>query len=62
MTRLGRAELLGLDHLSTDEQVARFEQTTPDDIAEVAAEVLGGPLVLGAVGPFSEDDLAEHVA
>jgi predicted Zn-dependent peptidase len=62
MTRLGRAELIGLPHLSTDEQVTRYEAVTRDDIAEIAAEVLGGDLVLGAVGPFSSDDLAEHVA
>ena len=62
MTRLWRAELIGHEHLSTDEQVARYEAITVDDVAEVAAEVLGGEMVLGAVGPFSSDDLAEHVA
>ncbi len=62
MTRLGRAELVGLEHLSTDEQVGRYEDVTGDDIRDVAAEVLGGALVLGAAGPFTADELAEHVA
>jgi predicted Zn-dependent peptidase len=61
MTRLGRNELTGIEHLTVDEIVERIEAVTPDDARAVAQEVYSGPFVLGAVGPFHADDLAEHV-
>lgn len=62
MVRLGRDEITGMEHLSLDETLARFEAVNLDDVHAVAKEVLGGPRVLGAVGPFTEADLAEYVA
>lgn len=62
MVRLGRHELTGVEHLSLDETVARIEAVTPEDVHEVAREVLAGPFVLGAVGPFDAADLGRHVA
>ena len=61
MSRLGRNELTGVDHLSVDEIVERIEGVTNDEVLEVAREVYGGPYVLGAVGPFEGDDLEEFV-
>ncbi len=61
MTALGRAELTGVEHLGIGDLVERFDAVTEDDIVEVAADVFAGPLALGAVGPFDEDDLAELV-
>ncbi len=61
MTALGRAELTGVEHLGIGDLVERFDAVTEDDIVEVAADVFAGPLALGAVGPFDEDDLAEFV-
>ncbi len=61
MTALGRAELTGVEHLGIGDLVERFDAVTEDDIVEVAAEIFAGPLALGAVGPFDEDDLAEFV-
>ncbi len=62
MNRLGRNELTGLPHLSVDEIVERVDQVTADDIVDVARVAYRGPYVLGAVGPFSADDLAPFVA
>ena len=62
MVRLGRHELTGVEHLSLDETVARIEGVTLADVHEVATEILGGPFVIGAVGPFDAADLGRHVA
>ncbi len=61
MSRLGREELTGIEHLSVDEVVERIEAITIDEAVEVAREVYSGPYVLGAVGPFEASDLEEHV-
>ncbi len=61
MVRLGRDELLGLEHLSVDERIARIEAVTREEVQAVAEEVLTGPRVIGAVGPFDAGDLEEYV-
>ena len=61
MNRLGRNELTGIEHLSIEETVERIAMVTNDDIKEVAKIAYSGPYVLGAVGPFGEDDLEEYV-
>ncbi|HSG80441.1 MAG TPA: pitrilysin family protein [Acidimicrobiia bacterium] len=61
MVRLGRHELTGVAHLSLDETVERIEAVTLADIADVANEVLTGPKVIGAVGPFDAIDLERYV-
>lgn len=62
MVRLGRHELTGIEHLSLDETVARIEAVTLEDIHGVAKEVLSGPFVIGAVGPFEALALERYVA
>ncbi len=62
MVSLGRHESTGLEHLSLDETVARIEAVTLDDVHEVAQAVFSGPRVLGAVGPFTVEDLEPYVA
>ncbi len=62
MVRLGRHELTGVEHLSLDETVARIEAVTLQDVHDVAAEVLTGPFVIGAVGPFDAIALHRHIA
>jgi predicted Zn-dependent peptidase len=59
MSRLAKAELVYGELPSVDELLARFDRVTADDVREVAADVLGGPLSLGAVGPFDEQKLLE---
>ncbi len=62
MVRLGRHELTGVEHLSLDETVARIEAVTLQDVHGVAEDVLTGPFVIGAVGPFDAADLGRYVA
>ncbi|HJR93508.1 MAG TPA: pitrilysin family protein [Acidimicrobiia bacterium] len=57
MVRLGRDELTGAPHYSVDERLALLDAVTLDDVRQVAADVMTGPRVLGAVGPFAEGDL-----
>ena len=61
MTTLGRAEITGIEHLSTDERIARIGAVTAGDVHRIAQRMLGGPRSVGAAGPFSESDLAEFV-
>lgn len=62
MTRLGRAELLGLPHLSLDERLARVDAISTGEIQDLAQSVLAGGRVIGAVGPFEASDLERFVA
>jgi predicted Zn-dependent peptidase len=52
MSRLGKSELVYGELPPVDELLARYDRVTADDVRAVAADVLGGPYVLGAVGPF----------
>ncbi len=61
MVRLGRDELIGQPHLSVDERLERIEAVTGDEVQSVAAEVLTGPRVMGAVGPFEPADLEGYL-
>ena len=61
MTRMGRNELTGVEHLSVDEIVDRIEAVDNDAVLAIARDVYAGPYVLGAVGPFEQDDLEEHL-
>jgi predicted Zn-dependent peptidase len=62
MVRLGRDELNGMPHLSVDERLEKLDAVTLDDIKGVAAELFTGQRVLGAVGPFEENDLEGYLA
>jgi len=62
MIRLGRDEINGSPHLSIDQRIARVEAVTLEDIQSVAAAVLTGTRVMGAVGPFKDGDLDKWVA
>src|SRR5262249_21619783 len=56
MTRLGKGEVLYGGLPSVGELLARVEAVTPDDVREVAAEVLAQPMSLAVVGPFADHD------
>ena len=62
MVRLGRQELTGGEHLSVDERIARVNAVSEVDVQLVAQQMLSGPFVMGAVGPFEAADLQEFVA
>jgi predicted Zn-dependent peptidase len=57
MNRIGRTEIIGLDHLTVDETVARLGAVTNEQIKEVAGYAYNGPFVIGAVGPFEAAQL-----
>jgi len=62
MVRLGRDELAGMPHLSVDERLAKLEAVDLDMVKAVAVDVYGAPTrVLGAVGPFDEDELDQYL-
>ena len=56
MSRVGKGELAYGDILEVDEIIRRIDAVTPDDVRTVAAELLTGPLSLGAIGPFGDHD------
>ena len=62
MLRLGYAELLDGELLTIDEELARIEAVTPDDVRDVAADVLCRPLSLALIGSAGRTDLQEAVA
>jgi predicted Zn-dependent peptidase len=61
MTRLGRTELAGMEHLEVDEVIRRVEDVTAADVVAVAEDLFEAPRVIGAVGPFAPADLEPFV-
>ena len=61
MSRIGKAELVDGELPTVEQVLARIAAVTPDDVREVAADVLRRPLALAAVGPFGDRDLAALV-
>ncbi len=62
MNRIGRTELLGMEHYTVDETVAIISAVTPDEILDATKASYSGPFVLGAVGPFDSAELEDHIA
>lgn len=63
MVRLGRDELAGMPHLSVDERLEKLEDVDLDAVKKVAGDIYGAPTrVLGAVGPFDENELDDYLA
>ncbi len=63
MHRLGKGELVYGEQLTVDDVIARIDAVTPDDIAEVASEVLAqSRLGLAVIGPFDDVDFSAAVA
>ena len=56
MTRIGKSELVYGDVMGVDELLGHVDAVTADDVADVAAELLGRPRCLTVVGPFGEHD------
>ena len=59
MSRLGKGELLYDELLTVDQILARVDAVTPDEIREVAREVLGGAPSLAVIGPFADHDFSD---
>ena len=56
MSRIGKAELVYGEVLCVDDLLATVEAITPDDIRELAADLLARPRSLSVIGPFEESD------
>jgi predicted Zn-dependent peptidase len=63
MSRLGKGELVYGEQLTVDEVIARIDAVTPDDVRDVATDVLAsGNLGLAVIGPFDDVDFSAAVA
>lgn len=62
MTRLGKAELVHGELLTPEQVLARIDAVTPDDVRDVARDVLNRPLALAVVGPSDGADLEGSIA
>ena len=62
MTRIGKSELVDGELPAVEDVLDRIAAVTPDDVRDVAAQVLSRPLALAAVGPFDDRDLSGLVA
>ncbi|MEN3356393.1 MAG: hypothetical protein V7637_375 [Mycobacteriales bacterium] len=56
MSRIGKGELAYGEVVEVDEMLARVDAVTPDDVRELAAQLLTGPQCLAVVGPFDDGD------
>ncbi len=56
MSRIGKSELAFGEILGVDELIERMDAVTPDQVAELAADLLARPRCLTVVGPFGEHD------
>ena len=62
MSRLGKSELVHEEVLSPEQVLERIRAVTPDDVREVARDVLSRPRSLAVLGPYGGADLQEAIA
>jgi predicted Zn-dependent peptidase len=62
MSRLGKAELVHSEVLTSDQVLERVSAVTPDDVREVARDVLERPLSLAVIGPYGRTDLEKAIS
>jgi predicted Zn-dependent peptidase len=58
MSRLGKGELLYEEMLSVEEILARVDAVTPEQVRQVATDILGRPMSLAVIGPFGRRDFS----
>jgi predicted Zn-dependent peptidase len=58
MSRIGKGELVFDELLSVDDVLGRIEAVTPEEIAEVAGDVLTRPMSLAVIGPYEDKDFS----
>ncbi len=54
MSRIGKGELNFADHLTVEQTLARIDAVTPEDVAELAVELLRRPVATAVVGPYAQ--------
>ncbi|RBL87401.1 insulinase family protein, partial [Streptomyces cavourensis] len=65
MNRIGKSELCWGEQMSVDDMLARIAEVTPDDVREVAGELLTHRPSLSVIGPLKDkqaDRLHEAVS
>ncbi len=65
MNRIGKSELCWGEQMSVDDMLARIASVTPDEVREVAREILGQRPSLSVIGPLKDkqaDRLHDAVA
>ncbi|GAA2372065.1 pitrilysin family protein [Streptomyces cuspidosporus] len=58
MNRIGKSELCWGDQMSVDDMLARMAAVTPDEVREVARDVLGQRPSLSVIGPLKDKQAA----
>lgn len=58
MNRIGKSELCWGDQMSVDDMLARMAAVTPDEVREVASDVLGQRPSLSVIGPLKDKQAA----
>ncbi|GGV59795.1 putative zinc protease [Streptomyces longisporoflavus] len=58
MNRIGKSELCWGEQMSVDDMLAKIAAVTPDDVREVARDVLGHRPSLSAIGPLKDKQAA----
>ncbi|MGB8944439.1 MAG: pitrilysin family protein [Streptomyces sp.] len=58
MNRIGKSELCWGEQMSVDDMLAKIAAVTPDEVREVAREVLGHRPSLSAIGPLKDKQAA----
>ncbi|MCF3124750.1 MULTISPECIES: pitrilysin family protein [Streptomyces] len=58
MNRIGKSELCWGEHMSVDDMLAKISAVTPDEVREVARDVLGRRPSLSAIGPLKDKQAA----
>ncbi len=58
MNRIGKSELCWGTHMSVDDMLARIAAVTPDEVREVAGEILGQRPSLSVIGPLKNRQAA----
>jgi predicted Zn-dependent peptidase len=58
MNRIGKSELCWGEQMSVDDMLAKISAVTPDEVREVAREVLGHRPSLSAIGPLKDKQAA----
>ncbi|MFE0100997.1 M16 family metallopeptidase [Streptomyces sp. NPDC059009] len=58
MNRIGKSELCWGEHMSVDDMLAKIAAVTPDEVREVARDILGQRPSLSAIGPIKDKQAA----
>ena len=56
MSRIGKSELTYGDHITVTDLLGRIDAVTPEQVRELARDLLTQPMCLAVVGPFQDAD------